>query len=160
MDDAPLALELFGHPEVQRFLPGANMSDLAGARAMMERIRDKYYVPSNGALGAFALFDKDGGAFAGNLLLKAAPDAAGELTTDIEIGWHLLPSRWGQGLASEGASACLRYGFDTLALPEIHALVLAGNARSMRVAERIGLLYRGSTDRYYGMAAEHFSRAR
>ncbi|MFV2019530.1 GNAT family N-acetyltransferase [Micromonospora sp. LOL_023] len=57
----------------------------------------------------------------------------------VEIGWRLRRSAWGHGYASEAARACLAYGFDELALPEIVALTAAGNLRSQAVMRRIGM---------------------
>lgn len=57
----------------------------------------------------------------------------------IEIGWRLARKHWGKGLATEGARAALRYGFDTLRLPEIIAIAVPSNVRSLRVMEKIGM---------------------
>ncbi len=57
----------------------------------------------------------------------------------VEIGWRLARDFWGQGYASEGARACLRYGFEVLDLPEIVAFTFEGNARSRALMARIGM---------------------
>jgi RimJ/RimL family protein N-acetyltransferase len=57
----------------------------------------------------------------------------------IEVGWRLARGFWGRGLASEGAQAALAFGFDELALAEIVALTAAGNLRSRRLMERLGM---------------------
>lgn len=59
--------------------------------------------------------------------------------TLVEVGWRLLPEFWGKGYATEGAKACLKYGFETLKLNEIVSLTVAANTRSKRVLEKIGL---------------------
>ena len=56
-----------------------------------------------------------------------------------DIGYRLHPDYWGKGLATEAARATLRYGFETLALDEVIALVLPGNAASIRVLEKLGM---------------------
>jgi len=60
-------------------------------------------------------------------------------TPCVEIGWRLGPEFWGQGLATEGAQAVLRFGFDELKLPEIVALTVPANRRSRRVMEKLGM---------------------
>jgi len=60
-------------------------------------------------------------------------------TPCVEIGWRLGAEFWGQGLATEGARAVLRFGFDELKLPEIVALTVPANRRSRRVMEKIGM---------------------
>lgn len=60
-------------------------------------------------------------------------------TTEIEIGWWLDKSLWGHGYASEAAAAVLARGFETLGLARIVAVVQPANARSRRVADKIGM---------------------
>jgi RimJ/RimL family protein N-acetyltransferase len=60
-------------------------------------------------------------------------------TPCVEIGWRLAAEFWGQGLATEGAHAVLRFGFDELKLPEIVALTVPANLRSRRVMEKLGM---------------------
>jgi RimJ/RimL family protein N-acetyltransferase len=57
----------------------------------------------------------------------------------VEIGWRLLHRHWGQGYATEGANACLGFGFANLRLSEIVAFTALTNARSRAVMERIGM---------------------
>jgi RimJ/RimL family protein N-acetyltransferase len=57
----------------------------------------------------------------------------------IEIGWRLARAYWGRGLAGEGARAALAFGLEELALEQILALTAAGNVRSRRVMERLGM---------------------
>ena len=60
-------------------------------------------------------------------------------TPCVEIGWRLAFDHWGRGLATEGARASLRYGFEQLQLPEIVALTVPANVRSRRVMEKLGM---------------------
>lgn len=57
----------------------------------------------------------------------------------VEMGWRLAPEAWGQGLASEGASAALAWGFANLEAREILAWTAASNLRSQAVMRRIGM---------------------
>ena len=56
-----------------------------------------------------------------------------------EIGWRLPVLMWGQGFATEAASALMRYVFDELKWPEIVAMTSRLNVRSMRVMEKLGM---------------------
>jgi ribosomal-protein-alanine N-acetyltransferase len=60
-------------------------------------------------------------------------------TDETEVGYLLDKAFWGQGLATEGAQASLRYGFETLELETIIALVLPENIASRRVIEKLGM---------------------
>lgn len=64
----------------------------------------------------------------------------------VEIGWRLARRYWGQGLVTEAARAALRFGFETLALPEIIAITAAINHRSMAVMTRLGMQRDHSAD--------------
>ncbi|MFC9328726.1 GNAT family N-acetyltransferase [Kitasatospora sp. NPDC057015] len=57
----------------------------------------------------------------------------------VDVGWRLKRSAWGRGYATEAALACLAFGFETLALPEIVASTTVGNLRSQAVMHRIGM---------------------
>lgn len=57
----------------------------------------------------------------------------------VEIGWRLKRAAWGHGYATEGAQACLRIGFERLALEEIVSFTTLANARSIAVMKRIGM---------------------
>ena len=60
-------------------------------------------------------------------------------------GW-LGAGYWGQGLATEGATASLRYGFDTTGADHIVAVTSMLNVRSPRVMQRLGMTYDPSLD--------------
>jgi RimJ/RimL family protein N-acetyltransferase len=60
---------------------------------------------------------------------------------DVEAGWAIVPERWGQGLATELAQACVEVAFDHLDLLEIVAFTLPTNLASRRVMEKSGFVY-------------------
>lgn len=57
---------------------------------------------------------------------------------DLELGYHLLPSAQGRGLATEAALACRTYAA-ARGVRRLIAVVAPGNTGSRRVAERVGL---------------------
>jgi RimJ/RimL family protein N-acetyltransferase len=59
----------------------------------------------------------------------------------VEIGWSIVPDRWGEGLATEAARASLDWGFDVTGLERIVAWTLPENEASRGVMERAGLSY-------------------
>ena len=63
----------------------------------------------------------------------------------FELGWMLRKRYWGQGFATEGARAALRFAFTRLEQPEVISLIMPENAASIRVAERLGERQDGST---------------
>ena len=88
----------------------------------------------------FAAELKDDGAFIGFIGI-ARPTFKAHFTPCVEIGWRLARPYWNLGLATEGAQAVLRYGFEQLKLAEIVSFTVAANLRSRRVMEKIGMTY-------------------
>lgn len=86
--------------------------------------------------GKWALFEKSGGRLVGYCGL-----ASGFVDVGVELAYMLAKDRWGRGLVAEASKACLRFGFEELGLASIAALTKAGNARSRRVLERLGMTF-------------------
>ena len=59
----------------------------------------------------------------------------------VEVAWRLAFAEWGHGYATEAARAVLDHGLSKLELGEIIAVTSAGNARSRRVMDRLGMVY-------------------
>jgi RimJ/RimL family protein N-acetyltransferase len=94
-------------------------------------------------LGVWRAIRRDTGAFIGWFALNYAGK-----TTDIEVGYRLLPGAWGRGYATEGAAALVDYGFDDLGLHRIIGVTHPGNKASQRVLMKAGLADAG-WGRYY-----------
>ena len=58
---------------------------------------------------------------------------------DIEIGWRLAREHWGQGYATEAATAWLDYAFDSLGLDRVISIADVPNVRSRGVMQRLGM---------------------
>src|SRR4051794_8855524 len=57
----------------------------------------------------------------------------------VEVGWRLVRSAWGRGLASEAAREACRFGFEDLGRREIVSFTVVGNLRSQAVMRRLGM---------------------
>ncbi|MEV5375940.1 GNAT family N-acetyltransferase [Streptomyces nondiastaticus] len=57
---------------------------------------------------------------------------------ETEIGWTFARAHWGQGYATEAAQAVLAWGFGSLELTQITAMIHHGNTASSAVARRLG----------------------
>jgi RimJ/RimL family protein N-acetyltransferase len=88
---------------------------------------------------------KGGPSFAGVLPLQQVPFKA-LFTPAREIGWRLPFESWGNGYATEAATAVLGFGFDRLGSKEIVAMTASINARSRRVMERLGMTHDPADD--------------
>ena len=57
----------------------------------------------------------------------------------VDIGWRLNSQSWGKGYATEGAQACLNYGFNQLHLKSIISIAPKINIPSENIMKRIGM---------------------
>jgi RimJ/RimL family protein N-acetyltransferase len=64
----------------------------------------------------------------------------------IEIGWNTYRPFWGQGFATEAGGEVLRYALEVRGEPRARALIDAGNAASIRVAQHLGLRHDGEAE--------------
>jgi RimJ/RimL family protein N-acetyltransferase len=85
----------------------------------------------------------------GSVLLLTLPRSDGAESDSVEIGWHLHPAAWGHGIATEGARSLVERAAGA-GLARLHAVVRAGNARSLAVCDRLGMTRLGETDEWYG----------
>ena len=58
---------------------------------------------------------------------------------DPEIGWWLAHRFWGQGLATEAATAALHDIFDRVKLDRVISVARPANIASIRIMKRLGL---------------------
>jgi RimJ/RimL family protein N-acetyltransferase len=59
-------------------------------------------------------------------------------TDDVELGYYLGRTAWGQGYATEAGLACLAYGFQRCGLRRIVAVVRMENSASRHVLQKLG----------------------
>ncbi len=133
LGDAPALYALNSDPEVYRYTgepPPSSLSEVEQRIAAYPDYRDYGF-------GRLACVPRRTSEMIGFCGLKKLPELSGE----VDIGFRLARSHWGQGLATEAATEVLRFGFETLELPRIIALVDADNTRSIRVLEKLGLSY-------------------
>ena len=77
----------------------------------------------------------------------------------VEVGYYLGRPAWGRGVATEAGAAALRYGFETVGLPEIYAVVRPHNAASQHVLAKLGLRY-ARMEPHYGFDVQLWRIAR
>jgi RimJ/RimL family protein N-acetyltransferase len=127
--------ELYADSEVTRYLGG--MKTAAQADDLLQtRILD--YYDANPGLGIWMTVERSSGARLGFHLLN---HIQGE--SIIQVGFSLTRPAWGLGIATEVASAILKYGFVDLGLPCIAGMASRGNLASQHVLQKIGLERRG-----------------
>jgi [ribosomal protein S5]-alanine N-acetyltransferase len=132
--EAELA-SLLRDPRVARtlFADGRPPSDAEMALGMAIKVR---HWETHG-FGDWLLRDRQTGEMVGRGGLQRTRV---EHEPEVEVGWAIVPGRWGQGLATELAQAAIATAFDDLGLVEIVAYSLPGNLASRRVMEKTGFV--------------------
>ncbi len=128
-DLAPFAA-MNADPEVMRFFPAPKTE--AETAEMLARCTEKWQTEG---MAFSAVTDRDG-TFLGMCGLNRP--AGIPIAPCVEIGWRLIPSAWGRGLASEAARAWLAWGWSQ-GLSEILAYTPRLNTPSRAVMTRIGM---------------------
>ena len=90
--------------------------------------------------GLYAVETKVNGDFIGFIGFHRATFHA-DFTPCIEIGWRLKKEAWGYGYATEGAVACLDYGFANLGFNEVYSFTADINTPSKKVMTKIGMRF-------------------
>ena len=138
--DADDLYRLDSDPRVVKYLGGKPLSR-DEVEVNLRRIRKGYR--TNYGLGIWRAERRDSRAFIGWFCLKYVPRS-----TEVEVGYRLVPEVWGRGFATEGAQALVAYGFDDLGLYKIIGVTHPDNRASQRVLLKAGLVPRGFS-RYY-----------
>jgi ribosomal-protein-alanine N-acetyltransferase len=127
-------------PSVMEFFPEPLSTEESDA--LVDRIEEHF---ARHGFGPWATELLATGEFIGFVGLSI-PRFEASFTPCVEIGWRLDPQHWGKGLATEGARAALRLGFEVLKLEEIVSFTASANVRSRRVMERLGMTHDARDD--------------
>ncbi len=120
-------------PAVMEFFPA--LLTPAESNEMIDRIEMRM---GESGFGLWAVEETGSDQFIGFMGLSV-PNFEAPFRPCVEIGWRLASEWWGRGLATEGARAVVAHAFGVLALREIVSFTSAGNLRSCRVMEKLGM---------------------
>jgi ribosomal-protein-alanine N-acetyltransferase len=143
--DADAFFALNSHPEVMRHTGEPPLESVEQARDALADYPD-FDTHGYGRWGCFLRHDDpDTGAKAGDMIGFCGLKFLDELD-EVDVGYRFLPEHWGRGYATEAGRASLAFGFGTLGLDRIIALVLPENLGSIRVIEKLGMSLAGRCD--------------
>ena len=138
--DLPGFIEMNADPGVMEYFPTVRTA--AQSREGMVHLQAYF---SRWGFTFYAVDRLDSQEWIGFIGLKGINFEA-SFTPGVEIGWRLQKKHWGCGFATEGALACLKYGFEVLSLDRIWSFTAVPNKRSERVMKKIGMLKIGEFD--------------
>ena len=126
-------IAMLGDPRV-----GATLGGIASPADVDRQIAGMAAHWAERGFGWYAFSDRETGA----LVARGGPHAAhvgGR--EEVEIGWTVVPERWGEGLATELGAASLEVAFGPLGLVDVVSFTLPGNRASRRVMEKLGFAF-------------------
>lgn len=124
---------LYRDPEIRRYFPEGTLT-LEETREELEWFLNGH--PDHPELGLWATIHKPTGAFIGRCgLLPWNIDGVDE----VEVAYLIAKPWQRQGLGAEAARALVRYGFQTLGLKRLIALIDPEHEASIRTAMKAGL---------------------
>jgi RimJ/RimL family protein N-acetyltransferase len=126
---------LYRDPEMRRHFPDGTRT-LEETQQELEWFLDGH--PRHPELGLWATVERSSGAFLGRCgLLPWKIDGRHE----VELAYLIDKSRWGEGFATEAATAIASHASSVLGIERLICLIMPGNAASIRVAEKAGMAF-------------------
>ena len=132
-DDFDVLHEMHTNPAVMATLGGVRTED--ETRQTLARYLNDW---QHDGFGLWALHSKSDRRFVGRGGLRRVFIGG---SNEVEVGYALVPEFWGQGLATEIATASVQVAFDDLGLPDLVAFTLPTNLASCRVMEKCGFTF-------------------
>ncbi len=145
VDDAEAALAIYGSEQVTRWLSPAigRVDDVATMEDVIRGWLDDS-LPRPAGRWALQLAETD--ELVGSVVLLPLPPEG----DDLQVGWQLAPSFWGQGLAGEAGHAVAHFAFES-GVEELFAVVRPRNERGAGTAKSIGMEWVGESEKYFDL---------
>jgi ribosomal-protein-alanine N-acetyltransferase len=139
IEDLPLAIELWGDPAVTALIDSrGGLSDAE----VEEKLRAEIERERSHGVQYWALLDHRNGRFVGCGGLRPWVYTPSE--PNFEVGFHLVKSCWGIGLATEAARGVLEYAWHKSRLSKVYAGHHPDNRASQRILEKLGFEFIGT----------------
>ncbi len=130
-EDAEPLYEILGNVDVIRYMPWKETPPLERVQRLVDQQIQHW---QDHACGWWALESVPGARLMGWCGLQYLPE-----TNETEVGYLLGKEFWGKGIATSTSVVSLAYGFKTLRLPRIVALVHPENHASIHVIDKLGM---------------------
>jgi RimJ/RimL family protein N-acetyltransferase len=138
MDDRHWWMEYINSADAIRFM-SLTVGGEDSCREFIQRTLDRQRTDGS---GLNAIIEQATGKPVGMIgLLTQVVDGVNEL----EVGYHLLPSAWGNGYATEAAIACREFAREHKLVPSVVSLIDHENFASQNVAKRNGMSFEKDT---------------
>ena len=126
------------NPQVRRYFP--SLLSYRRSEIDMQRMDD---ILKEKGVGLFAVELKETREWLGFIGVNYIPKGSKYPFKELpfyEIGWRLIPEVWGNGIATEGAKAVIKYAKEK-GITEIYSFTSENNLPSRKVMEKIGMTF-------------------
>ena len=145
-EDIPLALELWGNPEVTKHIDGrVSLSD----EDVLEKLIEAVATQEKHGVQYWPIFLLENDEHVGCGGLRPYKDSAEVL----EIGIHICVNHWRRGYATEAAQCVIKHAFETLQIKAIFAGHNPKNLASRNLLKKLGFRY--THDEYFAPTGLH-----
>lgn len=134
--DAASLFSIYGDPATNLFNPAGPYPDILHARTVLHRWTEHRERHGFGHWAIALLDNPDNIIGFGGLQIARVADMSIN-----NLGYRFATQAWGKGLATEFADRAVRYGFETIALTGIGAVVRRNHLASQKVLHNVGLRY-------------------
>lgn len=138
--DIPMVFDLFRRQDVNTWLDRDPMQIIEEAE---RSVRSRMSLFTNGMGFRWAIVSKDN---PDRLIGSCGYFSVRRGTATVEIGYELHPDYWRKGFMTEALRAAIDYSYSERAILPVHrieALVMPGNAGSVRLLEKLGFKNEG-----------------
>lgn len=132
VNDAKSFYQLNLDNEVMKYTGEGAFKDIEESKKFLENY-DQY---KKYGIGRWAVINKENKEFLGWCGLKFT-----ESLNEYDIGFRFFRKHWNKGYATESAKACVNFGLNKFKITEIIGRAMKDNKASIKVLEKIGLMY-------------------
>jgi [ribosomal protein S5]-alanine N-acetyltransferase len=145
--DAEPLHELWGDARAMRFIPGAAQATVEATRRRLESALER----APAGWGFWGLEEREGRLIGGAGVFPEAWEGP-----EFELAYHVVPSAWGRGYATEAGRALLEATWRETDLDRVVAFAFEDNVASTRVMRKLGMRFQGHVD-YRGYDVVHYA---
>ena len=134
MDDLEPLFNLYRRPELMRYITGRPRTLAMTKSRLVDHITDHMSY----GFGLCAAIEKSSGRMIGRCGIEPVPQHE---RVDGNLAWLFLREYWNMGLSTEFARAAIPVAFHELGLERVFATAHPANVASIRVMEKVGLVF-------------------
>jgi [ribosomal protein S5]-alanine N-acetyltransferase len=130
IDHTSSLFDVFGDPKVMKYWYGGADKNLDETQKRVMYLTQHWDVYGFGDWSIFSKTHSKIIGFAGLHYIKDVPE--------VNIGYAFSRAYWGQGFATEACQDIIKYGFESISLNQIVAVIWPDNQASIKLAKKCG----------------------